>query len=38
MIWLDIITNSMNMNLSKFQAPVEDKGAWGPTVHGVTKS
>ena len=36
--WLDSITNSMDMNLSKFQKIVKDKGAWWATVHGVTKS
>ena len=37
MIWLDSITNSMDMNLSKLEI-VEDRGAWHATVHGVTKS
>ena len=35
MRWLDIITNSMNMNLSKLQEIVEDRGAW---IHGTAKS
>ena len=35
--WLDSITNSMDMNLSKLQETVEDRGAWGG-VHGVAKS
>ena len=32
------ITNSMDMNLSKLQETVEDKGAWRAVVHGVAKS
>ena len=28
MRWLDSITNSMNLNFSKLQGPVEDRGAW----------
>ena len=35
--WLDSITNSINMNLSKFQETVEDKGAWRAAVHGITE-
>ena len=36
--WLDSITDSMNMNLSKFQEIVEDRGAWHAAVHKVVKS
>ena len=36
--WLDCITDSMDMDLSKLQELVEDRGAWHATVHGVTKS
>ena len=38
MTWLDSITDSMDMNLSKFQEMVRDSKAWGAAVHGVTKS
>ena len=38
MRWLDSITDSMDMNLSKLQKVVEDMGAWHAVVHGVTKS
>ena len=38
MRWLDSITDSMDMNLSKLQETVEDRGAWHAVVHGVTKS
>ena len=38
MRWLDSITDSMDMNLSKLQEIAEDRGAWRATVYDVTKS
>ena len=36
--WLDSITDSNDMNLSKLREIEEDRGVWCATIHGVTKS
>ena len=38
MRWLDSVTDSMDVNLSKLWKLVKDRGAWSATVHGVTGS
>ena len=35
---IESITDSMDVNLSKFQEIMKDRGAWHAAVHGVTKS
>ena len=37
MRWLDRITDSMDMGLSKFQEKVKDRKAWCASVHGVSE-
>ena len=36
--WLDIITNSMDLNLRKLQEIAEYRGGWCAAVYGITKS
>ena len=36
--WLDVITNLMDVSLSRLQVMVKDRKAWSAAIHGVTKS
>ena len=38
MRWLESFTDSINMNLSKLQEVVEDRGVWHAAAHGVAES
>ena len=38
MRWLDGITDSMGMSLSKLRDIVEDRGAWRAAAHAITRS